>query len=170
SRGLDLRRAPQGEPLREEFRRGFEYSDCWVDDARLVVLNAMDARERGAAILVGTQARSARRVDGVWEMELAGAAGLRTVRGRALVNAAGPWVTDVLGRMEGARPAIGLRLVKGSHIIVRRMFDGRQAYILQNSDWRIVFVIPYERDYTLIGTTDVPYTGDPAAVAASPEE
>ncbi len=170
SRGLDLTKTPQGAPLRDEISRGFEYSDCWVDDARLVVLNAMDARERGATILVGTAARSARRVDGLWEVALSGSGGERTVRGRALVNAAGPWVTDMLDRVEGAKRAIGLRMVKGSHIVVPRIFDGPQAYILQNSDRRIVFVIPYEQDYTLIGTTDVPYTGDPAAVAASPEE
>ncbi|MFN4089874.1 MAG: glycerol-3-phosphate dehydrogenase, partial [Alphaproteobacteria bacterium] len=170
SRGLDLRAAPQGRPLKPAFARGFEYSDCWVEDSRLVVLNAMDAAARGATVLTRTAARRARRVDGDWELELARAGDVRTVRGRALVNAAGPWVTDVLATVGGQNRRIGLRLVKGSHVVVRRLYDGPHAYILQNADRRIVFVIPYERDFTLIGTTDVPYVGDPAAVAISAAE
>jgi len=169
SRSLDLRTAPQGEPLRPEFSRGFEYSDCWVEDSRLVVLNARDAAERGATVLTRTAASAARRVDGVWEVDLAGAAP-RTVRAHALVNAAGPWVTDVLGKVAGSNRAVGLRMVKGSHLVVPRLYEGDQAYILQNADRRIVFVIPYERAFTLIGTTDVPFEGDPASVAISDDE
>jgi len=169
SRGLDLRTAPQGRPLRPEFCRGFEYSDCWVEDSRLVVLNARDAEERGAVVLTRTAATAARRVDGLWEVDLAGAVP-RTVRGHALVNAAGPWVTEVLGKVAGSNRAVGLRMVKGSHIVVPRLYDGPQAYILQNADRRIVFVIPYERDFTLIGTTDVPFEGDPASVAIADDE
>ena len=172
SRSLDLARDPLGKPLRDAFRKGFSYADCWVEDSRLVVLNAMDAAERGAEVLTRTRCHSARRVEGLWEAELAprdgGAA--RTVRARALVNAAGPWVTDVLSRVSGSNREKGLRLVKGSHIVVPRLFEGAQAYIFQHPDGRVIFAIPYERDFTLVGTTDVPYREDPAEVAITTEE
>ena len=173
SRSLDLRRSPAGAPLRETYVRGFEYSDCWVKDARLVVLNAVDAAERGATVLTRTACTAARRVEGQWEARIEptdGAGGARTVRARALVNAAGPWVGAVMRDALHLPRGPSLRLVKGSHIVVRRLYDGPQAYILQNADRRIVFVIPYERDFTLIGTTDVPYEGDPARVVASEAE
>ena len=172
SRGLDLRRDPVGKPLKPSFTKGFSYADCWVDDARLVALNALDARERGARILTRTRCLSARRADGVWNaaIEDQGSREQQTVQARGLVNAAGPWVASFIdGALAMQRPQ-KLRLVKGSHIVVRRLFEGPQAYILQNTDRRIVFAIPYERDYTLIGTTDLPYEGDPAKVAISPEE
>ena len=172
TRRLDLRRAPQGAPLRAEFRRGFEYSDCWVDDARLVALNAMDARERGATILTRTACLSAAADGAAWRVTLAdGDTGaLRTVTTRILVNAAGPWVEDVLGGRAGVNDGPHARLVKGSHIVLPRLYDGDQAYILQNDDDRVVFVIPYEGGYSLVGTTDIPFTGDPAHVAIEPAE
>jgi len=172
SRGLDLRRDPVGKPLRPSFTKGFSYADCWVDDARLVVLNALDARERGARILTRTRCLAARREAGLWHARIEDQRTheQQTVQARGLVNAAGPWVASFIdGALAMSRPQ-KLRLVKGSHIVVRKLFDGPQAYILQNTDRRIVFAIPYERDYTLIGTTDLSYDGDPAKVAISPEE
>ncbi|MCG8441711.1 MAG: glycerol-3-phosphate dehydrogenase [Caulobacterales bacterium] len=173
SAALDLARAPAGAPLKESFRRGFEYSDCWVDDARLVVLNAQDATARGAEVLTRTAFVGADREGAVWRARLEGRDGARrTVRARAIVNAAGPWVQDALRRVEGARRsnAATLRLVKGSHVITRKLFDGEHAYIFQNADGRILFAIPYEGAYTLLGTTDVPYTEDPGAVRAEESE
>ncbi|WP_342628761.1 glycerol-3-phosphate dehydrogenase [Nguyenibacter vanlangensis] len=172
SRAVRLHDDPAGLPLRDEYRRGFIYSDGWVQDSRLVVLNAMDARARGAEIRTRTTLVRARRAGTVWEAELADARGgpVRTVRARALVNAAGPWVDRVLRDRLGVATTKHVRMVKGSHIVVPRQFDGEQAYILQNPDRRIVFVIPYEQDFTLIGTTDVPWTSDPGQVEISPEE
>ncbi|HTO85026.1 MAG TPA: glycerol-3-phosphate dehydrogenase [Methylomirabilota bacterium] len=172
SRGLDLRRDPVGKPLRPSFTKGFSYADCWVDDARLVVLNALDAKERGARILTRTRCLAARRDGGIWNatIEDQGTREKQTVRARGLVNAAGPWVASFIDGALGMQRPKKLRLVKGSHIVVRRLFEGPQAYILQNTDRRIVFAIPYERDYTLIGTTDLSYEGDPAKVAISPDE
>ncbi len=172
SHGIDLRADPEGAPLREEFGNGFVYSDCWVDDARLVVLNALDAAERGATILTRTRCLAARREDSLWRVRLQDArSGTEwAVNARILVNAAGPWVgkvlEDVVGIDRGQRP----RLVKGSHVVVPRLYDGDHAYILQNDDRRVVFVIPYEGDYSLIGTTDVPFDGDPAEVRIDPAE
>lgn len=167
-----LRRPRAGalQPLREHIRLGFEYSDCWVDDARLVVLNAIDAGERDAVIAVGWALAAARRESGSWCVEIEATDGRRgTVRSRALVNAGGPWVQDVLGR-SGAVRHRGLRLIKGSHIVVPRLYSGEHAYTFQGGDGRVVFALPYEQVFTLIGTTDVPYEGDPATVHASAEE
>ncbi len=166
SRGLDLRRDPAGLPLQPHFVRGFAYSDCWVEDARLVVLNAVDAAQRGADIRIQTALRQARRVDGHWSVEVVdGASGaVRTETARCLVNAAGPWVESVLSHRLGRNSRAKVRLVKGSHIVVRRLFAHDHAYLFQNADGRVVFAIPYERDFTLIGTTDVEFTGDPAHV------
>ncbi len=167
SRRVDLRREPAGAPLQKRLSTGFEYSDCWVEDARLVVLNALDAAERGADIRPRTRCVAARRTEaGWWSAELEDLAnGTRvTVEARALVNAGGPWVYEILSRRLGLNSAKRVRLVKGSHIVVPRLYDGEHAYILQNDDRRIVFVIPYERDFTLIGTTDVPFAGDPSRV------
>jgi glycerol-3-phosphate dehydrogenase len=172
TRVLDLTRDPAGRPLKPEFTRGFEYSDCWVDDARLVVLNALDAAERGGHI--GTWARvvSAERAEGLWSLTVEdGRSGTRqTARARALVNAAGPWVADVLTGVTHANAPARVRLVQGSHIVVRKLFEHDRPYIFQNADGRIIFAIPYERDFTLIGTTDRDYRGDPANVTASEEE
>ncbi len=172
SSAIDLRRHPAGRALKQAFTKGFCYSDCWVEDSRLVVLNALDAPERGAEILPRTRLSAARRSGGLWQavLEPAGGAPARRVRARALVNAAGPWVPEVQRAIAGAEPHSSLRLVKGSHIVVPRMSAGDAAYILQNTDRRVVFVIPYERDFSLIGTTEVPFSGDPAEVAISAEE
>ncbi|UPK29914.1 glycerol-3-phosphate dehydrogenase [Bradyrhizobium sp. 195] len=160
SRGLDLAHAPEGAPLRAEFRRGFEYSDCWVDDARLVILNLIDAAESGAKILSRTCAVSARREGEVWCLEMqSGDGGTQIVRARALVNAAGPWVQDVVQGVAGLNSAHNVRLVKGSHVVVPKFWSGPQAYLLQNADRRVIFVNPYEDDLALIGTTDISYDG-----------
>ncbi len=172
SHGLDLRADPAGAPLRPEFRKGFVYSDCWVDDARLVVLNALGAAERGATILTRTRCVAARREDGLWRARLrdTGSGAEMAIDARILVNAAGPWVGKVLADAIGVDRRTQPRLVKGSHVVVPRLYDGDHAYILQNDDRRVVFVIPYEGAFTLIGTTDVPFTGDPAEVCIDPAE
>ncbi|HEX6978959.1 MAG TPA: glycerol-3-phosphate dehydrogenase [Alphaproteobacteria bacterium] len=162
--GIDFRRHPYGAPLDPSIAAGFAYSDCWVDDARLVVLNARDAERHGADIRVRTEVVAARREGDRWICTLRAGGQTTQVRARALVNAAGPWVMEAL-RDIARTPAKGaVRLVKGSHIVVPRLYDGDQAYILQNDDRRVIFVIPYERHFSLIGTTDVAYEGDPAAV------
>ena len=158
-------------PLKPIIRRGFEYSDCWVDDARLVVLNAMAAREKGAHIHTRTQCLSAKRAGGIWHVELQRQDGSRfSLRAKALVNAAGPWVARFIGDNLQQRSPYGIRLIQGSHIIVPRLYDGEQAFIMQNEDRRIVFAIPYLDRYTMIGTTDREYHGDPATVSISEEE
>jgi glycerol-3-phosphate dehydrogenase len=164
ARRINLRRDPAGAALKATFRTGFSYPDCWVDDARLVVLNAMDAHARGAEILTRTRCTAARRANGLWYADLAPAPSApgRLVRARALVNATGPWVSRFLAeRTDLAKPA-RVRLVKGSHIVVPRLYEHHDPYILQHRDGRVVFVIPYEGRYSLIGTTDVDYQGDPA--------
>ncbi|SIS82664.1 glycerol-3-phosphate dehydrogenase [Phaeovulum vinaykumarii] len=155
ARRLDLRRDPAGAPLQDRFVQAFEYSDCWIDDSRLVVLNARDAAARGAEILTRARVRGARVENGLWVVTLETAQG-RTEerRARALVNAAGPWVGAVLGLLPGADHSAGVRLVRGSHIVTRRLFDHDRAYFFQGRDGRIIFAIPYENDFTLIGTTD----------------
>jgi glycerol-3-phosphate dehydrogenase len=163
---------PYGKALKDEFRIGFAYSDCRVDDGRLVVLAALDAEERGAEIAVRTRFVSARRDAETWQIALQDAQSgrMREVRARALVNAAGPWVADVLRTRLGVSSSKKVRLIKGSHIVTRRLYEGEHAYILQNADKRIVFTIPFERDFTLIGTTDVPYEGEPHEIRISEEE
>ena len=170
TRTLRLDQDPAGAVLKPEFTRGFEYSDCWVDDSRLVVLNVRDAADRGAVIAARTRCVAAERSAGQWTVTVEGAAGPRTLRARALVNAAGPWVGDVLAGVVGATTRAKIRLVQGSHIVVPKLFDHDRCYILQNADGRIVFAIPYERDFTLIGTTDQDWQGDPAAVRISEAE
>ena len=171
SQALDLRRDPAGAPLVAGITKGFSYADCWVEDSRLVVLNALDAAERGAEVLTRTRCRSARRDAEAWTATLeAEGGGERRVRARALVNAAGPWVMEVLGQVAGANRRSTLRLIKGSHIVVPRLYAGDQAYILQAADQRVVFVIPYESAFSLIGTTDVDFSDDPARAAITAEE
>jgi glycerol-3-phosphate dehydrogenase len=158
------------QPLAEKYVHGFEYSDCWADDARLVVINAIDAVARGACIEPGWNVTGARRESELWHVDMASNTGeQRTVRAIGLVNAAGPWVQDVL-RSTGSTRHSSLRLVKGSHVVVPRLYTGTQAFTLQTADRRIVFIIPYQDDFTLIGTTDIPFTGDPAKVEASGDE
>ncbi len=171
TRSLDLRQDEAGEPLQPRFHRAFEYSDCWVEDARLVVLNARDAAERGARILPRTKVVGARRRADHWLVTTQAADGTRAeTSARTLVNAAGPWVADVLNDIVPSERPAAVRLVQGSHIVVPRLFDHDRCYIFQNGDGRIVFAIPYEGDFTLIGTTDRDYRGDPAKVAASEDE
>ena len=158
-------------PLKPQIRRGFEYSDCWVDDARLVIVNAMAARERGAEIHTRTRCLSARRLDGHWQLELQGPDGRAfSIRARALVNAAGPWVAAFIANNLHLHAPHGIRLIKGGHVIVPQLYPGEQAYILQNEDRRIVFAIPYLGRFTMIGTTDSEYRGDPARVRIDVEE
>lgn len=172
SRTLNLRRDPEGAPILSKYTKGFEYSDCWVDDARLVVLNAVDAAERGATVLTRSACTSARREDGAWTVttksSLTGEE--KTFRASVLVNAAGPWVTDVLTRVAGANSTRNVRLVKGSHIIVPKFWEGQQAYLVQNHDKRVIFINPYEGDKALIGTTDIPYDGRAEDVTADESE
>jgi glycerol-3-phosphate dehydrogenase len=173
TRALDLRTAPEGASIREEFAKGFEYSDCWVDDSRLVVLNALDAKRRGAEVLTRTAAIAARREGDVWDATLEDRrdGSRRTVRARCVVNAAGPWVEQVLGRVAGSNAPGRVRLVKGSHLVTRKFWDGPQAYLLQNDDKRVIFVNPYENDrFALIGTTDVPVEGAPEDIAVTSSE
>ncbi|MCE1116517.1 MULTISPECIES: glycerol-3-phosphate dehydrogenase [Pseudomonas] len=160
-----------GYPLKPAITRGFEYADCAVDDARLVVLNAMAAREKGAHIHTRTRCLRAERVEGIWEVELQHADGsLQTIRARALVNAAGPWVASFIKDDLKLDAPYGIRLIQGSHLIVPRLYEGEHAYILQNEDQRIVFCIPYLERFTLIGTTDREYSGDPAKVTITEQE
>ena len=172
TRVLDLSGDVAGQPLLPAFTTGFEYSDCWVDDARLVVLNARDAADRGAVIRTRTAAHSAAREGDHWRVTVEDAVtGARqTIAARALVNASGPWVEEVLLTRLGSSSRGRVRLVEGAHIVVPKLFDHDRAYIFQNADRRIVFAIPYEHDYTLIGTTDVDFDGSLAKVDASPEE
>jgi len=175
SRRLTLRSAAQGVALKTDITTGFEYSDARVDDSRLVVLNAMDARQRGATILTRTRCIGLQKANGHWLVRMRAENGETvTARARVLVNAAGPWV-EALQRLTSPagttdKPASKLRLVKGSHFTVPRMYEGDWAYILQNPDGRIVFVIPYQEQYSLVGTTDVVFEGDPATVKISEEE
>ena len=158
-------------PLKSEITKGFEYSDCWVDDARLVVLNAMAAREKGAHIHTQTRCVSAHRSQGLWEMNMERADGsLFSIRSKALVNAAGPWVAKFIRDDLKMESPYGIRLIQGSHLIVPKLYEGDHAHILQNEDQRIVFTIPYLNQFTLIGTTDREYTGDPANVAITDGE
>jgi glycerol-3-phosphate dehydrogenase len=160
SRTVDLRQHPAGKPLKPMFTKGFVYSDGWVDDARLVVLNAMDAAAQGATVLTRWRCVDAKREAASWRVRLTGPGGeVREYASRVLVNAAGPWAAQFLSDHAHVPAPKSLRLVKGSHIVVPRMFDHDHAYIFQNPDKRIIFAIPYERDFTLIGTTDVEHHG-----------
>lgn len=169
TRTLDLTHHVTGQPLMRKFRSGFEYSDCWVDDSRLVALNALDAAERGATIRTRTRVTRAEREE-VWTLIL-NAGGLREVAtARALVNAAGPWLGIVAETVLRIPDRMPLRLAKGSHIVVRKLFDHDRGYILQNDDKRIVFALPFAEEFTLIGTTDENFIGALDSVAPSAEE
>ncbi len=169
---IDLTTDLVGAALKPEFTKGFAYSDCWVIDSRLVILNAMDAARKGAAIHTRTPCLGARREGNLWLITVADADGgqSRTIQARALINASGPWMEQTMDTIEHGATQKHIRMVKGSHIITRRLFDHEYAYIFQNSDGRIVFAIPYAGDFTLIGTTDVDFHGDPARVAITAEE
>ncbi len=172
TRSLDLRRDAAGKKLKRIYRRAFEYSDCWVEDARLVVLTARDAADRGADIRTRTRCVAARRVGGEWRLTMEDRrTGSRfDMSARCLVNAGGPWVSQVIAEVAGLNVPARVRMVKGSHIVVDRVFDHDRAYIFQNADGRVCFAIPYERDFTLIGTTDEDFEGDPAAARISEQE
>ncbi len=170
SSSVDLGRHIAGGPLKESYRRGFVYSDVQTDDARLVVLNALDARARGASILTRTRCERLTSEGGTWCATLASEQGRQLVRARVVVNATGPWVSRFIVDCTPLRAAHQTRLVKGSHIVVPRLFAHRFAYIFQNEDRRVVFAIPYQHDFTLIGTTDVDFREDPAAVSIDPAE
>jgi glycerol-3-phosphate dehydrogenase len=169
TRTVDLTHHPLGVPLKRSYRSGFLYSDCCVDDARLVVLNALDAAERGASIRTRTKCVRAERGE-EWRLILNARGKREVVTARALVNAAGPWIGFVAETVIRTPGPARVRLVKGSHIVVPKLFDHDTGYIFQNLDRRVVFALPYERDYTLIGTTDENFQGDPAGVAPSGAE
>jgi glycerol-3-phosphate dehydrogenase len=172
SQSLDLRRHPAGKPLRAEFTRGFMYSDGWVNDARLVVLNAVDASDKGAHILTHTACISVTRNAAHWDAALQHTKTNEQIRvkARCVVNAAGPWAAQFLQQSAGQPPKHAVRLIKGSHIVVPRLFEHENAYIFQHPDGRIVFAIPYEDEFTLIGTTDIEYHGDTENVRIDQDE
>lgn len=167
----DLTKPPHVGVLEPRLTKGFEYSDCWVEDARLVVLNAIDASHKGADIRTRSKVQNIRIEDGVYLADIDRPGDVsETVQAKAVINSAGPWVDEVLFSLKRKSNETSVRLVKGSHIVTRRLFEGDHAYIFQNKDDRIIFAIPYEEDYTLIGTTDVPYSHDEGPVKISSEE
>ena len=169
---IQLRGTPEGAPLEDRFEMAYEYSDCWIEDSRLVVLNARDAEARGATILTRTKVTSARREDDLWVVTLTDreSGATREIRARMLVNAAGPWVGDVIRTKVRSNSREGVRLVRGSHIVTRRLFDHDKCYFFQGTDGRIMFAIPYEEDFTLIGTTDQEHEDPDARPVCTPEE
>ena len=169
---LDLARAPEGKPLRDKFAHAYEYSDCWIEDSRLVVLNARDAAARGAHIRVRTRVQSAERVGNLWHVTLEDQAtgATEVVRARALVNAGGPWVRDVITNTLRLNSSEGVRLVRGSHIVTGRLYDHDKCYFFQGTDGRIIFAIPYEGEFTLIGTTDAEHGDAGERPECTPEE
>jgi glycerol-3-phosphate dehydrogenase len=170
----NLRTGPFKNVLKPAYKTGFVFSDCWVDDARLVVLNALDAQERGAEILTQMKCAALTHKDGIWHATLKGHDGgkgrKRTVKARAIVNASGIRVDEMVELALGREHEDHLRLVKGSHIVTKKLYEGRHLYMFQNPDKRIIFAIPYEQDYTLIGTTDAPYALSDGEIKISDEE
>ncbi|MCF6305591.1 MAG: glycerol-3-phosphate dehydrogenase [Rhodobacteraceae bacterium] len=149
-----------GRPLLEKYRKAYEYSDCWIEDSRLVVLNARDAENRGAQIMTRSKVTLATRVDGIWHLtvedQISGESSV--FKAKVLVNAGGPWVEDIIKNTAGIKKSAGVRLVRGSHIVTKKLYDHDKCYFFQGSDGRIIFAIPYENDFTLIGTTDAEHT------------
>lgn len=171
SHGVDLSISPYNTGLKPGLNKGFIYADCWVDDARLVIANARAAADFGATILTHTTCVAAHRDGALWRVTLQPEnSAPRVVNARALVNASGPWAKQFINNNMNLTTQFGLKLVKGSHIVVPRLYHGEHAFILQNDDRRVVFVYPYEERYTLIGTTDVEHTGEPGECAASTDE
>lgn len=174
SEGVNFKTHPTGQPLTDEYKRGILYSDCWADDSRLVVVNAIDASEKGAKILTRMKCKAIRKKRGaqIWRITCEDQVSKREVfiDAKCVVNAAGPWVSQVIDGIDKKLSDYKTRLVKGSHIIVPRIYEGAHSYTLQNDDGRVVFAFPYEGEYTLIGTTDVNYRGDPADVSISKDE
>jgi glycerol-3-phosphate dehydrogenase len=168
---LQLQGTPEGVPLQDRFEHAYEYSDCWIEDSRLVVLNARDAQARGARINVRTKVISAAQENGMWQITLEGQGGeRRTVTARMIVNAGGPWVEDVIRNTMRINSTEGVRLVRGSHIITRKLYDHDKCYFFQGADGRIIFTIPYETDFTLIGTTDADHIDVHETPVCTPEE
>lgn len=167
---VDLTNGPEGAALQDRFTAAYEYSDCWVEDSRLVVLNARDAQARGARIETRTKVISATRKDDLWEIVTEGPGGRETTKARALVNAGGPWVEEIIRGVIRHNTKEGVRLVRGSHIVTKRLFDHDKCYFFQGTDGRIIFAIPYEQDFTLIGTTDADHEGAPHTAECTPEE
>ncbi|MEL6874187.1 MAG: glycerol-3-phosphate dehydrogenase, partial [Pseudomonadota bacterium] len=169
TKSLNLLKDRRGDPLQKRLKKGFAYSDCWVEDARLVSLTARDAAERGADIRTRTDCTGLSRGKDDWSLTLHSGDGTVEETARVLINAAGPWVDPVTALYDQSSNAAKLRLVKGSHIVVARKFEGDHSYIFQNKDGRIIFAIPYEGDHTLIGTTDQPWSYDegPAEISES---
>ncbi len=171
TRTLDLRTAPEGAAIKDKYTKAFEYSDCWVDDARLVVLNAVDARERGGTILTRTAAASLTREGERWNVVLKRQDNTEiTVKARAVVNAAGPWVENIIRNVARQNSARRVRLVKGSHLVVKKFWNTPNAFLFQNTDKRVIFVNPYQGDLCLIGTTDIAYDGDASDVSIEDRE
>ncbi|ESW61715.1 MAG: glycerol-3-phosphate dehydrogenase [Rhodobacter sp. CACIA14H1] len=170
TRTLDLTRDPAGKPLQSRFRHAYEYSDCWVEDSKLVSLNARDAAQRGATVLTRTRVTSATRTGDLWEIATDGPEGPRTHHAHALVNAGGPWVEDVIRNVARINSSEGVRLVRGSHIVTKKLYDHDRCYFFQGTDGRIIFAIPYEQDFTLIGTTDKDHKGAPKDATCTDEE
>lgn len=171
TRTVDLRSDPVGKPLQKRFSHAYEYSDCWVEDSRLVVLNARDAEARGARIMTRSKVISAERGTDLWRVTVAHEGGLQeVVAARAIVNAGGPWVEDVVRGVLRVNSSEGVRLVRGSHIVTRKLYDHDKCYFFQGEDGRIIFAIPYEQDFTLIGTTDQDHKGKPGDAVCTPEE
>ncbi|TGD61744.1 glycerol-3-phosphate dehydrogenase [Tabrizicola sp. WMC-M-20] len=170
TRTLNLKTDPAGKPLQAKFAHAYEYSDCWIEDSRLVVLNARDAQARGARILVQTPVISATRTGDHWEVVTNGPDGPATHRARALVNAGGPWVEEIIRTVARINSTEGVRLVRGSHIVTRKLYDHDRCYFFQGTDGRIIFAIPYEQDFTLIGTTDQDHHGAPKDAVCTDEE
>jgi glycerol-3-phosphate dehydrogenase len=169
---INLSGTPEGAPLQDRFERAYEYSDCWIEDSRLVVLNARDAEARGAQINVRTKVVSAEQVDGLWQITLEPTDGgaHRVVKARMLVNAGGPWVEDVIRNTVRINSTEGIRLVRGSHIVTPKLYDHDKCYFFQGTDGRIIFTIPYETDFTLIGTTDAEHDDVSRKPVCTPEE
>lgn len=171
TRSVDFRTDVTGQALKPEFVDGFEYSDCWVEDARFVVLMARDAAAKGAIIRTRTKVMAARREGNGWSIDIRSGDGAReTLKAKVLVNAAGPWVGDVLTKVVGQNDPDKIRMVKGSHLVVDKLYDHDRCYIFQNGDGRICFAIPYETNFTLIGTTDEDYRGEPSKPEISQAE
>ncbi|MBL4929229.1 glycerol-3-phosphate dehydrogenase [Fuscibacter oryzae] len=170
TRSLDLATDPAGKALQSRFRKAYEYSDCWVQDSRLVALNARDAAERGARVMTRTRVIHAERQGDGWLVQCEGPDGLRSYHARALVNAGGPWVEDVIRNVARINSTEGVRLVRGSHIVTRKLYDHDRCYFFQGEDGRIIFAIPYEQDFTLIGTTDKDHQGAPGTPICTDEE
>lgn len=167
---VKLGKSPHSGILKKRFKKGFEYSDCWVEDARLVVLNALDAQSKGAEICTRATVNNLTAFEGRYSAEIIQNGAMSNIKARAVVNAAGPWVEEILLKIKRTKNDSSVRLVKGSHIVTKKLFEGDHAYIFQNADNRIIFAIPYEVDFTLIGTTDLPYSASEGPARISDEE